>query len=111
VLTEVPTYGMWAMMLPLGVRAAIGAQRRAFLWTDSDKVTGVKCLVAREDVVRIDLPPLGPMTFGPCSRALIGGVQPYMVGGPPSHSAIKGKVGAGARGMKFTTPPVTPPTS
>ena len=26
---------------------------------------------------------------GPCSRALIGGAQPYMVGGPPSHSAIK----------------------
>ena len=28
-------------------------------------------------------------------RALIGGVQPYMVGGPPSHCAIKIEVGAG----------------
>ena len=26
---------------------------------------------------------------GPCPHALIGGAQPYMVGGPPSHSAIK----------------------
>jgi hypothetical protein len=26
--------------------------------------------------------------IGPWSRALIGGAQPYMVGGPPSHCAI-----------------------
>ena len=35
--------------------------------------------------VSIDLPP----------RALIGGAQPYMVGGPPSHSAIKERWGPG----------------
>jgi hypothetical protein len=44
---------------------------------------------------RTDLPPLGPAAFGPCSRVLIGGVQPDMVGGPPSHSAIKGRWGPG----------------
>jgi hypothetical protein len=45
--------------------------------------------------VRTDLPPLDPTTFGTCSRALIGGAQPYMVGGPPSHSAIKERWGPG----------------
>jgi hypothetical protein len=39
--------------------------------------------------------PLGPTAFGPCSCALIGGAQPDMVGGPPSHSAIKGRWGPG----------------
>ena len=38
--------------------------------------------------VRIDFPPTGP-----CPRALIGGAQPYIVGGPPSHSAIKERWG------------------
>jgi len=46
--------------------------------------------------VRIDLPPVRPNgLFGPCSRALIGGAQPYMVGGPLSHSAIKERWGPG----------------
>jgi hypothetical protein len=34
---------------------------------------------------------------GPCSRALIGGAQPYMVDGPPSHSAIKEGGGRGSQ--------------
>jgi len=32
---------------------------------------------------------------GSCPRALIGGAQPYMVGGPPSHSTIKKRWGPG----------------
>jgi hypothetical protein len=47
--------------------------------------------------VRIDLPPLGPTDFGSRSRDLIGGAQPYMVGGPPSHSAIKKGGGWGSQ--------------
>ena len=45
-----------------------------------------------------DLQPIGPTPngqLGPWIRALIGGAQPYMVGGPPSHCAIKTEVGAG----------------
>ena len=46
--------------------------------------------------VRFDLPPVRPNgLFGPCSRALIGGAQPYMVGGPSSHGAIKERWGPG----------------
>ena len=38
--------------------------------------------------VSIDLPPVRPNGLtGPCPRALIGGAQPYMVGGPPSLAA------------------------
>jgi hypothetical protein len=48
--------------------------------------------------VRTDLSPLGPTAFGPCSRVLIGGAQPYMVGGPPSHSVIKE---GGGRGTQY----------
>ena len=48
--------------------------------------------------VRIDLPPVRPNGLtGPCPRALIGGAQPYMVGGSPSHSAIKEGGGRGSR--------------
>ena len=50
----------------------------------------------RRRCVRFDLPPVRPNgLFGPCSRALIGDAQPYMVGGPPSHSAIKERWGSG----------------
>jgi hypothetical protein len=47
-LTGVPTYAMGAMLLPLGILAAIDVRRRAFLWTGSDNTLGVKCLVAWE---------------------------------------------------------------
>ena len=51
---------------------------------------------SREEHVRFDLPPVRPNGLtGPCPRALIGGAQPYMVGGPPSHSAIKERWGPG----------------
>ena len=47
-------------------------------------------------IVSIDLPPVRPNGLtGPCPHALIGGAQPYMVGGPPSHSAIKERWGPG----------------
>jgi hypothetical protein len=46
-------------------------------------------------VVRNDLPPLDPTAFGSCFRVLIGGAQPDMVAGSPSHSAIKGRWGSG----------------
>ena len=43
-----------------------------------------------DDPVRIDLPPVRPNGLTrPCPRALIGDAQPYMVGGSPSHCAIK----------------------
>jgi hypothetical protein len=41
--------------------------------------------------------------IGPWSRALIGGVQPYMVGGPPSHYAILKGWGPATQGTRFTT--------
>jgi hypothetical protein len=46
-------------------------------------------------VVRNDLPPLDSTAFGSCFRVLIGGAQPDMVAGSPSHSAIKGRWGSG----------------
>ena len=47
-----------------------------------------------DKIVSIDLPPVRPNGLtGLCPRALIGGAQPYMVGGPPSHSAIKERWG------------------
>lgn len=54
VLDGIPTYAMGAMLLPPGVRAAINARRRAFLWTGTDKATGAKCLVARENVCQAE---------------------------------------------------------
>jgi hypothetical protein len=55
--------------------------------------------------------PIGPTAFWALFSRHDQGAQPYMVGGPPSHSTIKGKVGVGARGTRFTAPLVTPPTS
>jgi hypothetical protein len=43
--------------------------------------------------------PIGQRPFGSGSRALIGGVQSYMVDGPPLHSAIKRK--GGGRGSQY----------
>jgi hypothetical protein len=40
---------------------------------------------------------------GPCSHALIGGAQPYMVGGPPSHCAIYIGGGRSALGTRLTS--------
>ena len=51
---------------------------------------GQSVLVRSHPVQRLDLIQLGPTT----ESALIGGTQPNMVGGPPSHSTIKRKVGA-----------------
>lgn len=50
VLSSLPTYLMGAMILPPGVRDAIDAKRRAFLWIGSDRATGAQCLVAWEQV-------------------------------------------------------------
>jgi hypothetical protein len=63
--------------------------------------------------VRIDLPPVRPNGLtGPCSRALIGGAQLYMVGGPTSHCAIYRGGGRPALGTRFTlsrhSPPIFP---
>ena len=46
VLDGLPTYAMGSLFLPIGVKEALDAKRRAFLWNGSDKMTGVKCLVA-----------------------------------------------------------------
>ena len=50
VLDGLPTYAMGALMLPPGIREALDARRRAFLWTATDKVNGAQCLVAWEKV-------------------------------------------------------------
>lgn len=52
VLDGLPTYAMGALMLPPGVREALDARRRAFLWAASDKVSGAQCLVSWEQVCR-----------------------------------------------------------
>lgn len=49
-LDGLPTYAMGAMLLPPGVRAALDARRRAFLWAATEKVNGAQCLVAWEKV-------------------------------------------------------------
>jgi hypothetical protein len=50
----------------------------------------------------IDLHQDGPNGhLGPFDRALIGGAQPYMVGGPLSHCAINKRVGAGGSDNVF----------
>jgi hypothetical protein len=41
-----------AMMLPLGVRDAINARQRAFLWTGTEATSGARCLVAWESVCK-----------------------------------------------------------
>lgn len=46
VLDGLLTYAMGALELPLGVRAALDARRRAFLWTCTGEVDGAQCLVA-----------------------------------------------------------------
>ena len=38
------------MALPVGIKEALDAKRRAFLWNGSDKTSGAKCLVAWEKV-------------------------------------------------------------
>jgi hypothetical protein len=50
VLDGLPTYAMGALMLLPGIKKALDARRRAFLWTAADKVNGAQCLVAWEKV-------------------------------------------------------------
>ena len=47
----------------------------------------------------VDPYPIGP---GPWICVLIGSVQPYMVGGPPSHCATKERWGSAAQITRFT---------
>lgn len=51
VLDGLPTYAMGTIALPMGVKEALDAKRRAFLWNGSDKTSGAKCLVAWEKSV------------------------------------------------------------
>lgn len=50
VLDGLPTYAVGALMLPPGIKEALDARRRVFLWTAADKVSGAQCLVAWEKV-------------------------------------------------------------
>lgn len=43
---------MGEMLLPPGVRDAIDAKRRAFLWSGTDRTIGARCLVAWDNVCR-----------------------------------------------------------
>lgn len=49
VLDELTTYAMGALLLPVGVKEALDARRRSFLWNGSDKASA-QCLVAWEKV-------------------------------------------------------------
>ena len=49
VLDGLPIYTMGALLLPVGVKEALDARRRSFLWNGSDKASA-QCLVAWEKV-------------------------------------------------------------
>jgi hypothetical protein len=75
---------------------------------EEDRKQGTRCrafiVVKQQHNVRIELPPVRPNSLtGPCSRALIGGAQSYMVGGPPSHCAIYIGGGRSALGTRLTS--------
>jgi hypothetical protein len=91
IYTTIPQCKLSLLLLLLSARGRDFSQLR-IIWmpTTSNRLIFLV-------LVRIDLPPLGPKVFGLCSRALIGGTQPDIVGGPPSHSAIKGRWGRGSR--------------
>ena len=71
----------------------------------TNKVNGVKLKVCDEikgENVRLISRQWAQRLIGPLiSRALIGGAQPYMVGGPLSHYAIKERWGPQAQKMRF----------
>lgn len=45
-------YSIGALMLPPGIKDALDARRRAFLWMAIDKVSGAQCLVAWEKICK-----------------------------------------------------------
>jgi hypothetical protein len=50
--TLLSTAAMGALMLPPGVKDALDARRRAFLWVATDKINGAQCLVAWEQACK-----------------------------------------------------------